>query len=176
MPTFLTDEQTLLTQEVANLLTTRGEKIAVSDGTTGGLISAALLSVAGASAYYAGGGVLYTLQSRIALAGMPPEAYANYRGTTPEMLAALAEQMRERLQATWAIAESGLAGPTGGRSGAAPGRTTVAIAGPHPRTEVYETGSTDRDANMVAFTTLALRLLRDTLRAAERGGLGASRG
>lgn len=163
MPTFLTDEQYELAEAIAASLIARTETIAVSDGTTGGLISAALLAVPGASAYYRGGGVLYTLRSRIALAGMPAEAYADYRGTTPEMLADLAETLRTRLDATWAIAESGLAGPTGGRSGAAPGRTTIAIAGPRARVEVYETGSDDRAANMAAFTTLALRLLRDTL-------------
>lgn len=162
-PTFLTDEQAALAEAIAATLIARTETIAVSDGTTGGLISAALLAVPGASAYYRGGGVLYTLRSRIALAGMPAEAYENYRGTTPEMLANLAEALRVRLDATWAIAESGLAGPTGGRSGAAPGRTTIAIAGPRGRVEVYETGSDDRAANMSAFTTLALRLLRDTL-------------
>lgn len=163
MPGFLTDEQAQLTQEIAEALTTRSEKIAVSDGTTGGLISAALLSVPGASTYYAGGGVLYTLKSRIELAGMPAAAYENYRGTTPEMLAGLAEAMRKRLDTTWGIAESGLAGPTGGRSGAGPGRTTVAIAGPVARFETLETGSDDRMENMVAFTTFALRVLRDTL-------------
>jgi PncC family amidohydrolase len=162
-PTFLTDEQYELVEAIAASLIARTETIAVSDGTTGGLISAALLAVPGASAYYRGGGVLYTLRSRIALAGMPAEAYADYRGTTPEMLADLAETLRTRLDATWAVAESGLAGPTGGRSGAAPGRTTVAIAGPRPGVQVYETGSDDRAENMSAFTTLALRLLRDTL-------------
>lgn len=162
-PTFLTDEQYELVEAIAASLIARTETIAVTDGTTGGLISAALLAVPGASAYYRGGGVLYTLRSRIALAGMPAEAYADYRGTTPEMLADLAETLRTRLDATWAVAESGLAGPTGGRSGAAPGRTTVAIAGPRPGVQVYETGSDDRAENMSAFTTLALRLLRDTL-------------
>ena len=163
MPSFLTNDQTALATEIAATLARRGETIAVSDGTTGGLISAALLSVAGASAYYAGGGVLYTLKSRIALAGVPAESYAQYRGTTPELLAELAEALRTRLEATWAIAESGLAGPTSGRSGAAPGRTTIAIAGPIARAEVHETGSDDRAGNMETFTTLALRLLRDTL-------------
>jgi len=55
-----------------------------------GLISAALLSVAGASRYYAGAGVVYTLGSRTALAGVPAEEYENYRGTTPEMIALVA--------------------------------------------------------------------------------------
>ena len=76
---FLNDEQKSLAEEIATLLTDRGEKVAVSEATAGGLISAALLWVAGASKYYAGGGVVYTLASRTALAGVPAERYADYR-------------------------------------------------------------------------------------------------
>ncbi len=166
MSTFLSAEQEVLAAEIASLLTERGETVAVAEATAGGLVSAALLSVAGASRYYAGGGVLYTLNSRTALAGVPAEQYVNYRGTTPEMLASLAESMRQRLGATWCIAESGLAGPTGGRSGAPPGRTTIGVAGPAARTELIETGISDRQANMVEFTTRALRFLRDAIQEA----------
>ena len=160
---FLTDDQTQLANDIAERLTARGETVAVSESTTGGLVSAALLAVAGASRYYAGGGVLYTLNSRTALAGVPAETYANYRGTTPDMLAALAEAMRERLGATWCIAESGVAGPGAGRFGAPAGRTTLGVAGPVTRTDVIETGIDDRVANMAEFATLALRYLRDAL-------------
>ena len=163
MPSFLDPEQQTLTEEVATLLTDRGQTVAVAESTTGGLVSAALLSIAGASRYYRGGAVLYTLDSRVALAGMSRELYANYQGTTPEMLAQLAEAMRVRLEATWAIAESGLAGPTSGRSGAPPGRTTIAVAGPVARDTRIETGLGDRVENMVAFTTHTMRFLRDTL-------------
>lgn len=166
MSTFLNTEQEELAEEIASLLTAREETVAVAEATTGGLISAALLWVPGASRYYAGGGVVYTLNSRTALAGVPAEQYANYRGTTPEMLASLAESMRERLGASWCIAESGLAGPTGGRSGAAPGRTTLGVAGPVVRTEVIETGISDRGANMAEFATRGLRFLRDAVREA----------
>lgn len=160
---FLDDEQRNLAAAIGARLIELGETVAVAESTTGGLVSAALLWVPGASRYFAGGGVLYTLKSRIELAGVPAEQYANYRGTTPEMLATLAEAMRTRLGATWAIGESGLAGPTGGRNGAPAGRTSVAIAGPVAMSATYETGSTDRGANMAAFTTLALRLFRDAL-------------
>lgn len=166
MSTFLNDEQEELAQEIASLLTAREETVAVAEATAGGLISAALLWVPGASRYYAGGGVVYTLNSRTALAGVPAEQYANYRGTTPEMLASLAESMRQRLGASWCIAESGLAGPTGGRSGAAPGRTTLGVAGPVARTEVIETGVSDRADNMTEFATRGLRFLRDAIREA----------
>jgi nicotinamide-nucleotide amidase len=160
---FLTTDQKELALEIASLLTPRGQTVAVAESTTGGLISAALLWVPGASKYFAGGGVTYTLNSRTALAGVSPTEYANYQGTTPEMLLSLAEAMRSRLGAIWCIAESGLAGPTPGRSGAAPGRTTVAIAGPDTSTEVLQTGSDDREANMIEFATFALRRFRDAL-------------
>ncbi len=164
MASFLNDEQRALADEIAGLLTQRGETVAVSESTTGGLVSAALLRVAGASKYYAGGGVLYTLASRTRLAGVPAARYENYQGTTPEMLGELAETVRQRLDAAWCIAESGLAGPTGGRSGAPPGRTTIGVSGPINRVEVFETGMGDREANMLEFTTLALRFLRDAIK------------
>jgi PncC family amidohydrolase len=161
---FLNDEQQALAQEIATLLTDRGETVAVAEATAGGLVSAALLWVPGASKYYAGGAVTYTLASRTALAGVPAERYANYRGTTPEMLTELVESMRQRLGATWCIAETGLAGPTGGRFGSQPGHATLSVAGPVTRTDVIETGIADREANMIEFATRALRYLRDAIK------------
>jgi PncC family amidohydrolase len=161
---FLTDEQKALEEEIAALLIGRGETVAVAEATTGGLTSAALLWVAGASKYFAGGGVVYTLNSRTALAGADAAQYANYQGTTPAMIASLAESMRQRLGATWCLAESGLAGPTPGRSGAPPGKTTIGVAGPVTRTQVFETGIADREANMIEFLTLSLRFLRDAIK------------
>ncbi len=166
MSRFLSVEQRDLAAAVAARLIERAETVAVAESTTGGLVSAALLAVAGASRYYAGGGVLYTLNSRVALAGVPREEYANYQGTTPELLRSLAEATRARLDATWCIAESGLAGPTGSRFGAPAGRTTVAVVGPLERAEVFETGDADREANMVAFTTIALRFFLEAIEAA----------
>jgi PncC family amidohydrolase len=163
---FLNDEQKRLALDIGTRLGERGESVAVAESTAGGLISAALLSVAGASRYYAGGGVLYTLASRTALAGVSAEQYKNYRGTTPEMLATLAESMRQRLGATWCIAESGLAGPTGSRHGAPAGKVTLSVAGPVVSTEVKETGLPDREANMVEFATLGLQLLSQAIQEA----------
>lgn len=166
MATFLNQDQETLAEEIASMLTERQETVAVAESTTGGLISAALLWVPGASRYFAGGGVVYTLNSRTVLAGVPAERYNDYRGTTPEMLAEVAESMRQRLGATWCIAESGLAGPTPGRTGTPPGLTRLSVAGPVERNEILETGRDNREANMVEFATASLRLLRDTLRQA----------
>ena len=165
---FLTQEQKDLAAEIGAMLTERGEKVAVAEATAGGLVSAALLWVAGASRYYAGGAVVYTLDSRVALAGADASLFENYRGTTPEMIAAIAESLRGRLNATWCIAESGLAGPTSGRSGLPPGRVTIGVAGPVSRTEVMQTGINDREANMIEFTTMTLRYLRDAIKEASK--------
>jgi nicotinamide-nucleotide amidase len=160
---FLNEEQQALAQEIARLLTERGETVAVAEATAGGLVSAALLWVPGASRYYAGGAVVYTLGSRTALAGVPAQRYENYQGTTEEMIAELAASIRERLGATWGIAESGLAGPTPGRSGAPPGRVVIGVSGPLSRSETVQTGMTEREPNMIEFTTRALRYLRDAI-------------
>jgi len=160
---FLTDEQKDLANEIAALLTERGETVCVAESTTGGLVSAALLWVAGASKYYAGGSVLYTLGSRTALAGVPASTFENYRGTTPEMIGAIADAMRQRLGATWCIAESGLAGPTRGRSGLPTRPHDDLRLRPCNACNVQQTGLPDREPNMIAFTTLTLRYLRDAI-------------
>src|SRR5689334_6713999 len=77
---FLTSEQKEITEDIARLLVERKETIGVAESSTGGLVSAALLSVSGASAYFLGGGVLYTIASRLKLVGMPESAFANYTG------------------------------------------------------------------------------------------------
>lgn len=159
---FLTDEQKSLANEISDMLVARNEKVSVAESSTGGLVSAALLWVPGASRYFAGGGVVYTLKSRTALAGANPDDYKEYRGTTPVLLEKLGAAMQGRLESHWTVAESGLAGPPGARV-AASGKTSVAIIGPVSKTEILETGSDDREENMSLFTTHALRLFRDAL-------------
>ena len=82
MGAFLSDEQEGLARDIAAQLIARGSTVAVAEATTGGLISAALLSVTGASRYYAGGAILYTLGSRTALGGVPAEAYLEVLNAT----------------------------------------------------------------------------------------------
>ena len=166
MASFLTAEQQELAEEIGAMLVERGENICIADGTTGGLISAALLSLPGASKFYAGGAVLYTIKSRVALAGAPAEMFANYQGTTLEMMQVTATSLRQRLETTWCLAESGVAGPTGGRSGKPLGFTNICIVGPVSRSESIETGIADRADNMAEFATRSLRLLRDAIREA----------
>jgi PncC family amidohydrolase len=156
---------TAVAERAAAALRERGETVAVAEGAAGGLISASLLSVPGASAYYAGGAVIYTLAaSRAFLAGAVPSP-PNLRGATEGFARYLARSAAVRLDAAWGIGEGGAAGPTGNRYGDPAGHGWVAVAGPSGREEARHilTGSADRTANMIAFASAALSLLTDVL-------------
>lgn len=147
------------------LLKARKQTVAVAESSAGGLVSAALLAAPGASAYFVGGAVVYTLASREALLGITREAMAGMRPSTEPYALLLARALREKLGADWAIAETGAAGPTGNRYGDAAGHTCVAVAGAVEMSLTLETGSDDRVANMRAFARQALELLARALEA-----------
>src|SRR3954465_370737 len=101
-----------LAQRIALKLIERRQTIAVAESSTGGLISASLLAVPGASAYFLGGAVVYTAAARAALLGIGPADMAGLRSASEPYAALLARRVRERLGATWGLAETGAAGPT----------------------------------------------------------------
>lgn len=159
--------QTLLpiAEKIAALLKERGETVAIAESSTGGLISAALLAMPGASAYFVGGAVVYTRVSRAALLGITDADMAGLRASTEVYALMCAKRMRERHATVWGVGESGAAGPTGNRYGDAAGHSCMAVAGPVERAFTLETGSDDRQANMRAFAKRALDLLFDAISA-----------
>jgi len=150
-------------EKIADALKNRRETIAVAESSSGGLISSALLAIPGASAYYLGGAVVYTLQSRRALLDLPDTAFAGLRGLTEELALVLARGARQRFATTWAISEVGAAGPTGSRYGDPPGTSCIGVAGPTERALIVRTGNSDRVANMHSFAAKALELLSECL-------------
>ncbi len=152
-----------LGRSVGGMLKERGETVAVAESSTGGLISAALLSLPGASAWFVGGGVIYTRYARTGLLGMS-ESEAAARGSTESHARNMARLIRGRLHTTWGLSESGAAGPAGNRYGDAAGHSCMAIVGPVERAMTLETGDSDREVNMWAFTRAALALLEGALR------------
>jgi nicotinamide-nucleotide amidase len=159
--------QNLLPQadKIAASLKDRRETIAIAESSTGGLISSALLSVAGASVYFLGGAVVYTLKARRSLLDIQDEAVKGMRGASEPYALLLARTARERFASTWALSETGATGPTGNRYGDAPGHTCIAISGPVERAITIETGVSDRVANMRAFAAAALDLLAQSIAA-----------
>ncbi len=154
---------TPLAQPVADRLKERKETISVTESSTGGLISAGLLAIPGASAYFMGGSVVYTLPSRKKILGITRADVEGMEPLTFEMVSAFAQKARAQLETTWAIAELGVAGPTGARYGHPPGLSVLAVDGPVRLTKLVETGSADREENMWAFTQAALVLLAEAL-------------
>ena len=148
---------------VARRLIARGETIAVSESSAGGLISAALLAVPGASAYFLGGAVVYTGAARQALLGITPDDLVGMRPSTEPYAALLARTVRTKFAVSWGLAETGATGPTGNRYGDAAGHACLGIDGPISETRTIETGSPDRPANMRAFAAAALELLEAAL-------------
>lgn len=151
--------------EAGAVLKARGEKIAVVDGATGGLISAGLLAMPGASAYFSGAGIVYTLKGRRILLGHEPGSLRQYRSATEPYALRQAELIRARFEADWGLAETGAAGPGKHPLGVASGTSAIGLVGPGGLSAsiLVETGSEDRLGNMQAFAGAALRLLRDTL-------------
>jgi len=147
-------------------LKARKETIAIAESAAGGLISAALLAVGGASAYFLGGGVLYTWDARRGFLDVTQADLPGIRPSTEPYAEFMARLVRDRLGATWGLAESGATGPTGTRYGDAAGHCCFAIAGPVGRALTIETASPDRVANMWAFARAGLDLLDECLRTA----------
>jgi nicotinamide-nucleotide amidase len=147
---------------VGALLRERGETVAVAEGSAGGLISAALLSLPGASAYYQGGVVVYTVAAYRAWMEGAVEAPGRLRGATEPFALHLARSAAAKLGTTWGIGEAGAAGPSNPYGDPA-GHCWVAVAGPTTQTRHLLTGDEGRERNMVAFAIAALELLAEVL-------------
>lgn len=141
-------------EKAGALLKERRETIVIAESSTGGLISAALLAVPGASAYFLGGAVVYTITARRAL--MSLEMPEGMRASTEAYALHLAKTARQRFEATWALSETGAAGPTGNRYGDAAGHSCIGIVGAKAHAITIETGKSVRAVNMRAFAAAAL--------------------
>ena len=150
---------TLVSPTVTRLsqrLKSAGQTVAVAESSTAGLISAKLLAVPGASAYYLGGSVVYTLASRKELLRIRKQDVEGLDPLTEPMVQAFAERARSQLNATWAIAELGVAGPAGAPYGHPAGTCVIAVVGPVTLTHTVVTGDTNREANMWHFAEQAM--------------------
>lgn len=157
---------TTLGSVVGTLLKERAQTLAVAESSAGGLINAALVAVPGASAYYLGGAIVYTLAGRSALLGLTAQDMTDIRSASEPFATLLARRVRHNLGATWGLSETGASGPTGNRYGDAPGHACIAVAGPVEAVITMETRSADREANMWAFASRAVELLEACLRRA----------
>ena len=152
-----------LGRSVGSLLKERKHTIAVAESSAGGLINAALVAVPGASAFYLGGGVIYTVNARQGLLGLEKHDVTGMRSASEPYAQLVARRVREKLGATWGLSETGASGPTGNRYGDPAGHACFAVSGPVEAVITLETGRAEREANMSAFAHRALALLSDCI-------------
>jgi nicotinamide-nucleotide amidase len=152
-----------LAERVAELLIRRKQTLAVSESSTGGLVSASLLAVPGASAFFQGGAVVYTAAARTLLLGITEQDMAGLRSASEPYAQLAADQVRARFGTDWGIAETGAAGPAGNRYGDAAGHSCLALSGPVSKVTTIETGSNDRAGNMRSFAAALLEQFAQAL-------------
>ncbi|GAA3741834.1 CinA family protein [Micromonospora maritima] len=139
-----------------------GETLATVESLTGGLLAAAIVEIAGVSSIYRGGLVVYATDLKATLAGVPEDLLAERGPVDPDVAAALAEGGRQRCDAVWGLATTGVAGPE--PQGDKPvGLVYVAVAGP-AGTEVRRLDlDGGRDHIRAAAVIEALRLLAERI-------------
>jgi PncC family amidohydrolase len=151
-----------LVARIAEILTARGEVVAVAESSTGGRICDLLTNRPGSSAWFVGGIVAYSGASKLQMAGLAAEAVRRHGAVSVETAKGLAEGAIRLFDVAWGIGETGIAGPqTGRRSSKPAGLACLAVVGPDNRGQAIEinTGLDDRAANKEAFAVQALRLL-----------------
>jgi PncC family amidohydrolase len=152
-----------LSTKIGRILKSNSNTISVAETSAGGLLSASLLAVPGASAYFLGGGVIYTQESRRILLNLNDTEMVGIRSSSEPYAELLARTIKNNFGSNWGISETGAAGPTGNRYGDAAGHTCIAVSGPVSEVITLETESNDRERNMEAFALAALKLFEKCL-------------
>jgi nicotinamide-nucleotide amidase len=149
---------------VVSRLIDRGESVAVAESLTGGLLAATIVEIPGVSAVFRGGLVVYATDLKTTLAGVPGQLLTERGPVDPDVAIALAKGARERCDADWGLATTGVAGPES-QGGKPVGTVFVAVAGPAGATVRKLALDGGRAAIRTATVTAALQLLAARLRA-----------
>lgn len=154
---------------VLDSLTRRGETVATAESLTGGLLAALLTDVPGASRSFVGGVVSYATRIKISALDVPADLVEQHGVVSQECAEAMACGVRARLDATWGLATTGVAGPDE-QEGQSVGTVWVALAGPGLVAAHRLELRGDRLMIRQATCEAVLALLVDHLR--EEGALG----
>jgi nicotinamide-nucleotide amidase len=152
------DDATRLAHEVLASLVARGSTVAVAESLTGGLVCAVLTRVAGSSAALRGGVVVYATDLKASLLGVDKTLLAQRGPVDPDVAAQMAAGVRGRLNATYGVATTGVAGPDR-QGGQAVGTVHVAVRGPRGGTVRSYAFDGDRAAIRRQSVEAALALL-----------------
>jgi len=158
-----TDKSDSMASVVGCLLTEQGATLALAESCTGGLVAKLLTDLSGASAFLVEGVVTYANASKIARLGVPEALMAEHGAVSEAVARAMAEGARRTSGATWALAVTGIAGPTGGTEDKPVGTVHLAVAGPSGTTHATRRFPFDRERNRLVAAWSVLDMLRRRL-------------
>ena len=148
-------------EQIAEALVEREQTVSVAEADTCGLIGYTFSTVAGSSRWFPGGVIAYTGGLKQSVLGVPDEVYETKGSVSPEVAIAMATGARDLTGTDYAVSVTGVAGPTGGRSGLPIGTFYIGVAGPDGLevAERIQTDAGDRDGNKRQATDAVIDLL-----------------
>ena len=156
-------ERASMQELVHGILTQRGETLATAESCTGGAIAARFTAMPGASAYFLCGVVAYSNEAKSRVLGVPAEEIARWGAVSEQVARHMAEGARRISGADYAVATTGIAGPTGGSAEKPVGTVWIAVATPRGTQAILKQCGTDRGQIIVRASAFAIGLLRDCL-------------
>jgi nicotinamide-nucleotide amidase len=156
-------EDETLEEVVIRALTARKETLALAESCTGGYVAHTITNIPGASAVLIGGLVTYSNESKQNFLGVSAQAIAEHGAVSETIARQMAEGARDRTGATYALAVTGIAGPSGGSPTKPVGTVFIALAGPFPTIVVKNFNPMDRETFKQMTQHQALELLRRKL-------------
>ena len=157
-------EGATLQEQVHNLLLESGKTLAVAESCTGGSISAKFTAMAGASAYFLCGVTAYANEAKRDLLGVDAALIERYGAVSEEVARAMAEGARRVSGADFAVATTGIAGPTGGSEQKPVGTVWFAVASERGTVAMMRNSGTDRGQVIDRATAYAIEFLRDHIK------------
>lgn len=155
-------------QQIHHILTERGLRLAVAESCTGGTIASKFTAMAGASAYFMAGVVAYSNATKCNMLGVDPTLIERHGAVSEEVARAMAEGIRHKANADYAIATTGIAGPTGGSDLKPVGTVWMAVATPTTTVALMRNSGTDRGQIISRASAYAIEMLLNELKNTNR--------
>ncbi|WP_372647930.1 competence/damage-inducible protein A [Draconibacterium sp.] len=150
-----------MAEVIGRELVQQNKKLAVAESCTGGYISHLITSVAGSSEYYNGSITSYSNEMKEQLLGVSRENLEKYGAVSEQVAREMVEGVKRVMKADYAVATTGIAGPTGGTEEKPVGTVWIAVSGPEKTlVKKYTFVGDQRDRNIVRSGQTALQLLR----------------
>lgn len=157
-------ETATVEEQVHAELIRRGQTLAVAESCTGGKIASKFTAMAGASRYFLAGLTTYSNEAKVNLLGVSPATLAAHGAVSEATVREMAEGARRVTGADYAVATTGIAGPTGGSAEKPVGTVWFAVSGPKGTAVTCHLCGTDRGQVIDRATAYAIRMLRDQMK------------